>query len=109
MPFPQDKGLSLAPGYATSIGMRKVGRLYIYQGVSLQRYCLNTQGSRLQNFRDPGIRIQGSRAPEIQGTGDPRLQRSRDPGLQGSRAPGLHGSGLWAPGSGLLLKMVSHE
>ncbi len=25
MPFPLDKGLSLAPGYETSIGMRKVG------------------------------------------------------------------------------------
>ena len=24
MPFPYDKGLSVAPGYATSIGMRKV-------------------------------------------------------------------------------------
>ena len=27
MPFPLDKGLSLAPGYATSIGMRKVGSI----------------------------------------------------------------------------------
>lgn len=27
MPFPLDKGLSLAPGYATSIGMRKVGTI----------------------------------------------------------------------------------
>ena len=38
MPFPLDKGLSLAPGYATSIGMRKVGsipHLQVLRGVKI--------------------------------------------------------------------------
>lgn len=30
MPFPLERGLSLAPGFATAIGLRKVSRVFCY-------------------------------------------------------------------------------
>ncbi|XP_020604471.1 amiloride-sensitive sodium channel subunit alpha-like [Orbicella faveolata] len=46
MPFPLDKGLSLAPGYATSIGMRKVGTILHLQVSSISS---NTEPHRHVN------------------------------------------------------------
>lgn len=44
MPFPLDKGVSLAPGYATMIGLRKV--------ICLLSDCLCVLNSSLKNLCD---------------------------------------------------------